>query len=759
MPRQFSRVSFLTALLLSSVAHAQDAATPAAADAPAGGLEEIVVTAQKRVENLQSVPIAVSAVSGNTIEDLHAVTLQGLQGKVPNIQLNNFSNTPNSAVITIRGIGVIEPDPYAGNTVSIVVDGVPQFFSMGALVDLYDIGRVEVLRGPQGTLFGANTTGGVVNIVTEQPTGEFGGKAQVSYGNYNRLDASVALNVPIVDDVLAGKVVVSHHGRDGWTTNVVDGTDMGSRNVTILRGYLKYTPSANFDATLIGEYDRSRNGAPIVINGAYPGEILYATPGVNGMYQQPCTPGVRCHAPRKYLSANSSEPDLSDMNTYRATLTMNLRETAIGDITSITAYKDFNLLEYTDQDGTPESGLSTRRYTTGWQFSQEVRTSADITDSINVIAGVFYMKTHYKHLQGNKFAFAGPGLIQFNSQDQDNWSLSAFAQGYADLTDKLRLQAGIRFTREHTAMLASTITSLNLTGPTDYFGTGNLVLDTAAPPRGKKSWDNVGWKIGLDYQALDDVLIYGNWARGFKSGGFSGRIGIAADLGPYEPEKVDTFEIGFKGDFLDNRLRTNLALFYTKYRDMQIAQIYFKDGIQGNSIINAAESKIKGAELEVAMVPVDGLTLTATGAYLDAKYKDFPYINPLSVSATNPNGIVTNLKGEMMQNAPKWSATASANYEFALGDGMARANVSYSYVGQKYLTAVVNVPRTNIQPTHLVDANLDWTPSSDKWSIGLWARNLFDNRYMGSVYDSFGFNGWAAYTPPREYGVTFKVNW
>jgi len=234
------RSIFLAGLSLCALAAAPAGAQTAGEAAPvtpaSTGVADIIVTAQKRAENLQSVPIAVSAVSGEMVENLQAVTLQGLQGAVPSIQIGSFGNTPNTAVFSIRGVGVIDPDPYAGSTVSIVSDGVPQYFSYGALLDLFDVERVEILRGPQGTLFGANTTGGVVNVVTRQPTGEFGGRAEITYGNRNRIDIKAAVDFPIIEDLLAGKVAAFHHGRDGWVTNIVDGSDMGSQDVTVVPG-------------------------------------------------------------------------------------------------------------------------------------------------------------------------------------------------------------------------------------------------------------------------------------------------------------------------------------------------------------------------------------------------------------------------------------------------------------------------------------------------------------------------------------------
>jgi iron complex outermembrane recepter protein len=755
----------LSAIALSvSPAFAQDAA-----EEDTGGIADIIVTAQKKSENLQEVPISIAAVTGQTVSDLHAATLQGLQGTVPNVEIGTFSNTPNTAVFTIRGIGVIEPDPYAGNTVGIVTDGVPQYFSMGALLDLYDVDRIEILRGPQGTLFGANTTGGVVNVVNAQPIDKFEGKLDLSYGNYNHFNAGAVINVP-VGDTLAARFTVSHDQRKGWVTNVVDGSDMGKRNVTIFRGALKYSPSSDFDVTLSGEYDRARNGAPVVVAGDLPGEAEFVPPGFRNMYVSPCLPaGSRCNAPNKYLSANDGGAlgevlDQSDMDTYRGTLTVNARNTGIGDITSITAYKHFNLFEFTDQDGTPVFLIDTRRQTKGWQFSQELRTDIEISDTIDLLLGGFYMKTHYDHFQHLRIEFGGgvtydpvlntvtkgfPGLFQRNLQDQDNNSISAFAQTYVQLTEKLKLQAGIRYSHEKTSMLASTETSFAPGGVTTFDGTApdgtpNTVLGTVAPPLGSKSWNNVGWKLGLDYKATDDVLLYGYWARGFKSGGFTGRIGVASDLGPYNPEEVDTFEIGMKADFLDNRLRTNLSAFYTNYRDIQLAQIYFIGTVQGNTILNAASSRIKGIEAEVTAVPVDGLTLTASVAYLSAKYKRFDFLEA--------SGTTTDLSGERLQNAPKWSGSIGFNYEFPIGGMEGRIGANYTFSSEKLLTSIKDVPRSRIQPQNLVNANVDLRVT-ERISIGIWGTNLFDKRYINSVFDAPGTLGLVNYAPPRQYGV------
>ncbi|MBA4355168.1 MAG: TonB-dependent receptor, partial [Novosphingobium sp.] len=660
----------LSAIALAAIpatASAQAAQAAQAEDASTGGgISEIIVTAQKKAESIQSVPISIAAVSGEQLSAMNVTTLQALQGSVPNVQIDNFANTPNNAVFTIRGIGVIEPDPYAGNTVSIVVDGVPQFFSMGALLDTYDTGRVEILRGPQGTLFGANTTGGVVNVVTNQPTGEYGGYIKGTYGNWNRFDFNAAIEVPLAKDLVSVKVAGIHTQRDGWTTNVWNGEDMGRKNVDAVRGQIYITPNPDLTITLQGEYVEARNGAPIVVNGGLPGEANYVPEGTfwNGaklpMYRSPCaTAGKPCVAPDEYLSGNNEVPDQSDMTTKFFIGTIQYDNTPLGDITAITGYKRFTLFEYTDQDGTAKTNNATRRQTKGWQFSQELRTAVEVGDSFNAVAGVFYLKTDYNHYQMYHLDFALPGLIQYNVQDQGTESLSAFVQTYTQLTDALKLSAGIRYTHDSVDARSTLDTGLGseaLTSPN--FDKFDVTFPGSLDVGGKKSWNNVGWKIGLDYEVGQNQLLYASWARGFKSGGFTGRIGVAADGDtPYNPEKVDTFEAGLKADFLDRHLRTNISVFYTKYRDMQVAQIYFDPdtNVQGNRILNAAESEIKGFELEVQAVPVEGLTLRGSLAYLDTKYKSFLYFDPVA-------GTTLDLEGFALQNAPKWASTLGANF-------------------------------------------------------------------------------------------------
>jgi iron complex outermembrane receptor protein len=294
--------------------------------------------------------------------------------------------------------------------------------------------------------------------------------------------------------------------------------------------------------------------------------------------------------------------------------------------------------------------------------------------------------------------------------------------------------------------------------------TGIAVFSGDAPipggfvANGERSWTNGGGKTGFDYKWTDDVMSYVYYARGFKSGGFVGRISLPTDLGPYNPEYVDTIELGLKGDWLEHRLRTNVAVFYNKYHNLQLAEIYFAENstgqtVNGNSIVNAAQAKTQGVEFELEALPVDDLKINASVARLYAKYVDFPYKDP------NNGGKVENLDGYDLQDAPHWTASASVMYSLTAGPGKASASISDRYTSQLYNYSLADTPRSTVQATNYIDGTLDWTPNDKKWSVGVWVRNLADKHYIASVFDAPGTFGLVNYSPPREFGATVRYNW
>jgi len=273
---------------------------------------------------------------------------------------------------------------------------------------------------------------------------------------------------------------------------------------------------------------------------------------------------------------------------------------------------------------------------------------------------------------------------------------------------------------------------------------------------GEKTWNNVGGKTGLDYKWTDDVMSYFYYARGFKSGGFTGRIAQPSDIGPFNPEYVDTIELGTKGDWLDHRLRVNGAVFYNKFHNLQLAEIYFTQNaagqtINGNTVVNAAQAKTQGVELEIQAVPIENLKLNASFAYLDAKYTDFPY----RATATQ----TIDLSGATLEDAPKFSASGGFSYSIPTGAGKTTLGIQDRYVARNFQNAIIETPRSQIQATNYVDGTLDYQPEDKRWSVGLWARNLSDKHYIASVYDAPGVLGLVNYAPPREFGATVRYNW
>ncbi|WP_225007306.1 TonB-dependent receptor [Novosphingobium percolationis] len=735
--RAFARVALMasTAILATTSAHAQDAAQPASS----GGVEEIVVTAQKRAENMQKVPIAVTSVSGAALERAQVKDIQGLANSIPNVQINSFSNSPDSAVFTIRGVGVNDADPYVGTTVSVVVDGVPVGVNTGALLSLFDIERVEILRGPQGTLFGANTTGGVVNVVTKQPTGQFGGEAQVVYGNYNRLDLNAAVNFPIAEG-LAGKVSVLHTGSDGFFRSYSDGHRLGKRDMTALRGYLKYN-SGGYDATLIGEYDRTRNGGQTGVLIAGPDELFY----------QPGETGSGFNFKR---GMSSDQPDYNNRNSYSVTLTQNL-DTGVGKLVSISSYRKYDNDLYSDDDAVTAVLLQTHRVSNQHQFSQELRLHTDLSDRVKMVLGGFYFDQEYDLQQGTKLDGFLKGLGQPQSQHQKNWSISGFAQLYGQITDTLRIQGGIRFSHEKTTAVSTTANSFT-TVEGGYSNFGDPVIpDSYIIAKGAKAWDNVGYKVGIDWQATPNVMLYGYYARGFKSGGFTGRIARAEDIGPFNPEHLDTFEAGVKADLLDRHLRLNLAGFYNVYKDMQVTQnLTYLDGKNSAAIRNAGGARTKGFELEATVVPVEGVTLNGAVAYLDAYYTKYDTF----VLDASGNTVAVSYAGNRLMNAPKWNASAGFTVKQPVGSGNVTATGQYTYTSGKF-TAFTDRPTEFVTPVNLVNATLSWAPEGEAWSIGVWGRNLFNEKYYGQKLTLVGIGTLASVGNPREYGLDFKVRW
>ena len=701
----------------------------AAASAPSGQLEEVVVTAQKRTENLQTVPFSVTAISGSDLEKFQYKDLKDLNGTVPNVVFTQITNVALNLAPSIRGIGSTNnPDPYTGTEVAVVIDGVVQGTRLLGLADQFDIERIEVLRGPQGTLFGADTLGGVVNVVTRAPTGELGAYGNFSVGNYHQLNLAAALNFPIIPGMLAGKVSMSHRENDGFYTNLIDNTDLMWQDTTKLRAYLLYTPTENVKATFTYGNDHIRNGADVAANVSTPNEVFYR-------------PGITTSDVRFSLYSDAPAPNTANLNLYTLNVDWN---SGIGKITAIGNYTTFNAYNVQDVDETPEFLLNAGRYPTSWQESAEVRDEFSLASSIDVIVGAFYMKLHTDVNTVTAIPFAAPGLLTVQHVVSDTKNEAVFAQLYWDMTQKLRLGLGIRGTRIETGLTSvnDTRVSPNLS-PVNF--NENLANSTSIgggfTANGNKSWTEPGGKVSLDYKVLPEVMLYTYYARGFKSGGFNGRVTVPEDIGPYDPEFINSYEMGMRSEWFDKRLRANVAVFYNKWDDMQVPSSIFTGNPPeaSSTILNAASATTKGAEVELQAVPVPGLNLRATAGYLDAKFDKFV-------------DVTADYSGRPTPYAPEWTGSLSASYDFKLSAGQITPSLQYTYVGAQW-SNFTQAPAEYIHSAGLVNANIEFTPKQQKWSISLWATNLFDKKYVISSLDVPPLFSFATFGAPLQFGA------
>ncbi|AMN45752.1 hypothetical protein ACG33_01250 [Steroidobacter denitrificans] len=702
------------------VAQAQDGSSGAV-------LEQIIVTAQKREENLQTVPFSVSAVSGESLARFQYQDLKNLNGLVPNVQFTQMSNVGLTLAPSIRGIGITNnPDPYTGTEVAVVIDGVVQGTRLLGLSDQFDIERIEVLRGPQGTLFGANTLGGVVNIVSRQPTGEFGAYGKLTVGNYDERNAAVAVNFPIVQDVLAGKVSLSQRQRDGFYTNLFDGSNLMWIDSSKARAYLLFTPNDDVRATLIVGRDRVRNGADVAANISSPDELFWR-PGISR--------DVNFN-----LYSDSPHINRADLNTY----TLNLDwTTGIGQLTAIANYMDFNAFNIQDVDATAEFLMNAGRDLASRQYSAELRLASDLGNSVELTVGAFFMNLHYDVNTMSMVHAFSPDIITQQDVRSDEESAALFAQLYWNVTDKLRLGAGLRMTRIETDLRSLNSTHQNPNLHPFYYAR-NIAESTLIDgfvANGSETWTEPGGKLSVDYKIAPDVMVYGYYARGFKSGGFNGRITDPLDIGPFEPEYIDTFEVGVRSDWLDQRLRANIGVFYSKWDDMQVPQSVFRGNppVASSTILNAASAKSQGVELELQALPIDHLHISTSIGYLDAKYEDF-----------KDAGV--DYSGRPTPYAPQWTASLTASYDFQLNAGTLTPSFQYTFNDERW-AAFTQFPAERLDSYNLVNANISFTPVEGSWKVALWATNLTDEKYLSSSLTVPPLFSFASFGAPRQYGI------
>lgn len=738
--RRCALASTAALAIAASGARAQEAAEPAEPE----GLQDIIVTAQKLAvgESLQRVPISVTAVNTDVLRETQAISIVDVGRLAPNVSLQTAASFPGFPNFTIRGQSISTSLRTLDPTVTLVLDGMPLADPYGALIDTFDLESIEILRGPQGILFGRNATGGAVVVRTRRPGNEFELEAALRVGNAGRFDQSLFVGGPIAGDQLRGKITFLHRKRDGLNIDRNGGTfvpapgnssgtspagnsdvDQVREDVWLVRPTIVWEPSADLDVTLLGEYinaDYGGSSARIIA----PRPILqtgfgYTPPPFSGEIDQNASDGSQFEIGRVGLEVNWN--------------------VGPGVITAITGWRKVTGRSLSDNDGVPFSFLEITDNPRSRQISQELRFASTFSESVRFVAGGYYSDTDLDSVEtrvintviaGAQSNFAT--LAQRGQYQQDARIAALFGNIDVIPTEGLTLSGGLRYTNERKDI--------------------DIVLLAVCPGgvcsttsfQREQSWNDVSPRAAISYQVTPDVLVYGSYNTGFRSGNFNGRAANPLGIGPSDPERVESFEAGLKTTFWNRRGRFNVTLFRSSYDDIQQV-ITNQQAIQ--TIVNAASATIQGVEIEGSLRPATGLQFDVAFGYTDAEYDEFVGLDLTGDGVPDPD-LARQLR---FQRVPKYTFTGAASYEFDLGDlGGLTARASYSWRSRLF-TDLVNTPQLVVPATGVWDASLSWEPT-DNWRVTAFARNLGNENYWDlGLALPFGFIAYGG--EPRTYGI------
>jgi iron complex outermembrane recepter protein len=747
-----------TALTLASVLAAPAWAQEAQSDSDQGGIREIVVTAQKRKESIQDVPVAVSALDSTALAQSAVEDIRDLAGRVPSLVVDIVNAGPSAAAISIRGISFEDIEKSFDPAVGVVVDGVFVGTNTGQLLDAFDLESIEVLRGPQGTLFGRNTIGGVISVRRSRPTGEFGVKGSIGYADYNSWRGRLTVNTPEIGSVLALKGFVAWDKTDGFLRNITQNRRSGNDETLSIGATAQIKPSDNITALVTYEHFRQRGETQSTsVSETGKDLICRAIPGAGGTVIRPFAPANQCDRIARgdnlyEVFGNIAEPVSFDVDRLSAEITVDI---GAFELVSITGWQKSDESVRQDFDSTSINFFDTLRNQDYEQFSQEVRLEGDLSDQINLLLGAYYFNSSYFLNQTTNIGFLARTATQRSGVDSKSYA--GFADVKFKLSDRFNLGIGGRYTRDKKSFVSNF--GLNVTGacPVGIFGI------TAPDCVGDRSFGKFTWRASADYELADNKLIYASYSTGFRSGSFNGRAATPAAKGPYEPELVKAYEVGLKADWLDRRLRTNIALFRTDYTNKQEEIVeatpppFNAINPQQTVVRNAASARINGLEVEMIAKPSDSITFFGSFSYLDAKYRRF-------LRDVTGDLVLDDVSTLNLRRAPKFSWSAGFDFTKELGSGEFSLSPIFRFT-DKYSTclienrpvtlgAVTNDTRCDTGPREILDVTASYTLAmgSGEAKVSLFARNLLDDRGIGATLPVSGLFTFSSLRPPRQFG-------
>lgn len=787
-----------TALASPLAAQEQEAASSRGAE----GIAEILVTARRTEESLQDTPVAVSAFSQEFLETQNVQDVVKIAEYTPSLIISKQPSSPTSASVMIRGIGQTEPSAVAEPGVGMYLDGVYIARTAGAVLDLVDLERIEVVRGPQGTLFGRNSAGGAIQLVSKRPSDDFSAELKGGYGSFQQWFAKGTVNTGYLGgSPFKAAISYMHREADGWVDNAltpdnIDPYAMNSDAVWItVRGDLSDKLSVDYS------FDwNDRFGAPQYF------QLVAATPQVQEYFGRSASlggDGLITSNRRLRRGLQSGYRDYRDgrhrWDIQSKTLghSLTAQYDALDSLTlkSISAYREFsqdaihglsgngNLLGVVFDPSSPTLTSVQPIITYGgqnapqdqWQISQELQLLGDVQDWKYVLGFYFF---HEKAVEINRQALtmvtAPGGLVHLGfppavvdavtamNPSLDLIGVNAFPiQAFGGTAESYAIFGQVSWKP------AALDERLELTGGLRHTWDGKTIWIEEAPGstlRGKQNFTNLSWLFSANYEVTDDVMVYGRVSTGYKSGGINPRANPGSNaLNSFAPEKVLSYEAGLKAEWFSRRLRTNLALYRTDYDDRQISQFASGTGGATSIILNAGKAVIQGVELETVAVPVKGLTMDGSFGYTDAMYKRFDFRDPVT-------DLIIDVADEArFSNVPKWNWHIGAQYEFSgLDFGTLTARMDYSHQSRMFFFPLDRVNLFNPQVAAPSQGNLSarLTLSDFKLSvpvkakISIWGENLANNDDIayGIDFGGIGFGG-AYFREPRSFGIDLTLNY
>ena len=742
-------MALMGSTLLASGAHAQDSAAPTdpATEADSG---EIVVTAQKREQSLKDVPLSVAVLGGEQLINRNITEISQLQTTTPNFSFQG-SNNPRGAGIAIRGIGTNSFSSTIEGSVGIVIDGVPIGRQGAGMTDLFDIQRIEVLRGPQGTLFGKNASAGVLNIVTSDPSYTWGGRVQATYGEFDEFVLRGTVTGGIADN-LAFRASAYLTKRDGYIRNVLDGSRLNDRDEWGGRVKLLWEPADNIRVLVAGDYS-SRDAACCM--------WTIRSFGHNARVRDQLTAAGIVPGPKNREVALDGDVFIRQ-ETYGGSVQVDVEGASGITLTSISAMRWWDAIDNNDSDQRPtpvlniNNGNSRQR-----QFTQELRLTSPSGQPLEWVGGLFLFNQHYQARNSQQGTFdqtvpPGVRLARTFAIENDTQNFAAFADATYHLSDRFSLFGGLRYTVERLNTHFRRIAIPN-----------TVTLGALVDQKSKRVDGAWTWRLGAQFRPTEDITLYGSVARGFKGGGFNA-LQDTTVLRTVEPEIPTSYEFGAKTELFDRRVRFNIAFFNTDFDDFQAqAARVSETGTMVFDIVNAGSLRTRGVEADININAGGGLTLMGGAAYTKAKYTDFKGA-PCYFGQTVAQGCVVvggqarqDLTGKPLAQAPKFTANVSARYETEVSAAGATAfgQLSLAYRGKAF--TVLDLDPNSVQKAYaLLDAQLGFALPGDRVRAWIWGKNLTNKNFAELIYDtpldSGGQSQFFPSTAARQFGATVE---